>query len=39
MNNGACKSCYPGYMISGDTCIVAVAVTIPYCETVVGNVC
>ena len=39
MRTGACRSCYPGYTLAGDTCIVAAAVTIPYCETVVGTVC
>ena len=39
MTSGAYLDCYPGYTLSGTTCIVAVAVNIPYCQTVVGNVC
>jgi hypothetical protein len=39
LTNGNCLSCYPGYSLSANTCIVAAAVTIPYCSQVVGNNC
>jgi len=39
MSNGACLSCYPGYQILNTDCIVAAAITIPFCQTVNGNVC
>jgi len=39
LTNGACLDCYPGYVISANTCIVAAAVYIPNCDTVTGNIC
>jgi hypothetical protein len=39
MTNGNCLDCYPGYALSGNTCIVAAAISIAYCAQVVGNVC
>ena len=39
MNTGYCTDCYSGYQLSDTTCIVAAAVNIAYCETVVGIAC
>ena len=39
MTTGGCTDCYGGYTLSGSTCIVAAAVNIPYCQTVVGLSC
>jgi len=39
MTNGACTDCYPGYVLSYPTCIVAGSVNIPYCQNVVGIAC
>lgn len=39
MATGFCTLCYPGYTISGSTCIVASAPTIAYCSKMDGNVC
>lgn len=36
---GACTDCYSGYTLAPPTCIVAAAVNIPYCQTVVGISC
>lgn len=39
LTNGNCLSCYAGYALSGNTCVVAAVVNIPYCAQVVGNTC
>jgi len=39
MTNGYCIDCYPGYMLTGTTCIVAADVNIPYCNKVTGQIC
>lgn len=43
-NNGACLTCWPGYIISGITCIVdpqtaAIAASDPYCIKFFNNRC
>ncbi len=39
MTNGNCLSCYAGYTLSNFNCIVAVAISIPYCSQFSGNTC
>lgn len=39
MTTGFCTDCYQGYVLAATTCIVAASVNIPYCKTVLGNVC
>lgn len=38
-NNGYCTECYPGYIVSSNTCIVAASIDIPYCFTYSGVNC
>lgn len=39
-SNGACTSCYPGYQVSGGTCILSGASKDPFCKNYnVGGIC
>lgn len=39
LSNGNCIDCYGGYVLSGNTCIVAADLNIPYCVQYAGNAC
>lgn len=39
LSNGNCIDCYGGYVLSGNTCIVAADLNIPYCVQYAGSSC